>query len=97
MSIAMLEDPFKVHDILDDLESIFWSLLYGAIKYFSGAIKVDTKAFFFQSEVEINGKLCLVGGDSKGRLLESAALTNMAFDCAPLRELISHLSRVWRK
>ena len=97
MSIAMLEDPFKTHDILDDLESIFWSILYGAIKYFSGTVTFDMKAFFSQSEIEINGRLHVVGGGMKKGLLESTSLTNIPFDCAPLRELISHLSRVWRK
>ncbi|KAI0703025.1 hypothetical protein BC835DRAFT_1500545, partial [Cytidiella melzeri] len=31
MSIAMLEDPKKPHEALDDFESVFWALLYGAL------------------------------------------------------------------
>ncbi|KAI0689503.1 hypothetical protein BC835DRAFT_1282811, partial [Cytidiella melzeri] len=31
MSIALLRDNTKAHEILDDLESVFWTLLYGAL------------------------------------------------------------------
>ena len=35
MSIGLLTDPEKQHDILDDFEASFWSLLYGASHYYA--------------------------------------------------------------
>ena len=35
MSIGLLTDPEKQHDILDDFEVSFWSLLYGASHYYA--------------------------------------------------------------
>ncbi|KIP02472.1 hypothetical protein PHLGIDRAFT_79080, partial [Phlebiopsis gigantea 11061_1 CR5-6] len=32
MSIPLLSKPEKLHDIADDLESVYWVLLYGAMK-----------------------------------------------------------------
>ncbi|KAI0760828.1 hypothetical protein BC629DRAFT_1683044, partial [Irpex lacteus] len=31
MSIGMLQNPRKAHDVLDDCESLFWAYLYGAV------------------------------------------------------------------
>lgn len=97
MSIAMLEDPFKAHDIVDDMESMFWSLLIGAAKYFDGEIEISMEAFFFQQNKLIDGKLYVVGGDSKWTLLATSSLADMPFNCAPLRDLITQLSDIWRK
>ena len=97
MSIAMLQDPFKTHDILDDMESTFWSLLMGAIRYFAGKIEFSIEDFFYQKYKPIDGKRYVVGGDLKRVLLESSSLTNMPFHCAPLRNLITRLSNIWRK
>lgn len=96
MSIAMLEDPFKAHDIVDDMESIFWSLLIGAAKYFAGKIQISMEDFFYQKTKLIDGKLYVVGGNVKRDLLHTD-LSNMPFDCAPLRDLITRLSDIWRK
>lgn len=97
MSIAMLKDPFKIHDFLDDMESIFWSLLIGASKYFAGNITVPFEVFFHEMPKTIDGKKYIVGGHSKHSLLQDSFFSNMQFECAPLRDLITTLSRVWRK
>ncbi|KAI0686850.1 hypothetical protein BC835DRAFT_1287292, partial [Cytidiella melzeri] len=34
MSIALLAEPLKAHEPLDDLESVFWALLFGAMHRF---------------------------------------------------------------
>ncbi|KAI0089404.1 hypothetical protein BDY19DRAFT_1056432 [Irpex rosettiformis] len=34
MSIGLLQDADKPHEILDDLEAIFWALVYGASRYY---------------------------------------------------------------
>ena len=36
MSILHLQDPDKVHELVDDLESVYWACLYGSIKLFAG-------------------------------------------------------------
>ena len=35
MPIALLQNPAKVHDIADDLESLFWVFTYGALTRFA--------------------------------------------------------------
>lgn len=95
MSIAMLQDPFKPHDILDDMESIFWSLLIGAAKYFAGKIQISMEDFFYQKTKLIDGRLYVVGGNLKRDLLADD-LSDMPFDCVPLRDLITRLSNIWR-
>ena len=95
MSIAMLKDPLKGHTILDDMESMFWSMLYGAIRYIAGDITLSLEPFFQQQIETINGRLYLVGGDSKLLLLVVHKLINLPFLCGPLRELISQLAVIW--
>lgn len=95
MSIAMLKNPFKPHDILDDHESLFWSKLFGAIKYLAGAISFDMEVFHQQGTLEIGQKTYPVGGQRKIALLEEG-LSQLSFTCIPLGELFVDLGELWR-
>ena len=35
MSIALLQNPEKKHDVLDDIESVLWTMLYGSLHWFT--------------------------------------------------------------
>ena len=74
MSIAMLQDPFKVHDILDDLEATFWAYLLGVVKHFAGNITFSLNDLFYQDYKEIDGTPHRIGGRAKRGLLESGEL-----------------------
>lgn len=95
MSIALLEDSSKPHDILDDLESVFWSKLWGSVKYFSGRVTFDMKVFFDQSEETIDGKKHLVGGDRKRSLLNKPFAPRIVLSCSHFHELITELFDMW--
>lgn len=91
MSSAMLKDPFKIHDFNDDMECLFWSLLIGASKYFAGKITMSYEGFSHRMTKTIEGKLYFVGGEFKRSILHGSSLSNMQFECAPLRDLITRL------
>lgn len=95
MSIALLQDSSKPHDILDDLESVFWSKLWGGVKYFSGRVVLDMSVFFEKSEETVDGDVRQVGGDKKRALLLKPFASKVNFLCAPFQALVSELFKMW--
>ena len=99
MSIAMLEDYRKVHDLLDDFESTFWSLLFGALKFFAGKVTLKLSAFYWYDDIEDeDGNKRWVGGSLKRSLISGKDLRGpqVQFECMPLRALIAEFSKIWK-
>ncbi|KAI0087816.1 hypothetical protein BDY19DRAFT_1010668 [Irpex rosettiformis] len=100
MSIALLRDPEKPHDILDDLEAHFWTFVYAALHRFkhSGNFNAD---FFndWNKEANAEGQPTgqIVGGGSKLAALDDIGRGTLMFKCAPLRVLIISLAKTFRK
>lgn len=97
MSIALLKDPKKPHRLLDDFEALFWSLLYGSIKYYRHESDHLPSNIFYESYTETleDGTNAQVGGDEKYFLLESFG-TTLTFASRPLNTLLGNMARLWR-
>lgn len=94
MSIALLENARKAHDIFDDYESIFWAQLYGAVKCFAGGVSFDMQIFFQQSRKEGAGVRHRSGGTMKRGILQ-VPLVDVELDCGPFQALLKDLANRW--
>lgn len=94
MSILLLRNPKKQQDILDDIESVFWVIVYVAAKYFEGDIQLDMTVFDQRENCMIDGEVHPVGG-RKVHWLLFRSLEQLRFTCEPLGELIRDLAHEW--
>lgn len=97
MSFVLLSDPNKIHDLLDDLESLFWVYVWGAAQYVGtdAEFTLAIKDFDDKSLRTVKGKTQFYGGAKKATMLREMAFANIPFTCAPLKDLIATLSREW--
>lgn len=95
MSIDLLENPAKLHDILDDMQSAFWSQLWGSVKYFAGDVSFDMHMFFNRSKKTENSQQQWLGGDGKRSFLTRDFETNIQLKCTPFQNLLSELADTW--
>ncbi|KAI0075719.1 hypothetical protein K474DRAFT_1646223 [Panus rudis PR-1116 ss-1] len=89
MSINLLQYPQKPHEFHDDLESIFWVLLFIALCHFKHTNGFSDNLFDDCIEDSENGA---IGGASK---FTSLLLGSGNFLCPALDSLIQDLSRMW--
>ncbi|KAI0683687.1 hypothetical protein BC835DRAFT_1423088 [Cytidiella melzeri] len=92
MSIGMLQNPLKAHEILDDCESIFWTMLYGALHRFKHNGPRFDMSIFTETRHQENadGTASRVGGIAKKHAL--TIMDTLAFVSTPLRELLATLA-----
>lgn len=94
MSIGLLDDPDKLHDVEDDLEAVFWVLLYCALKRFAPPCpSLPISAFADQWE-DINGRL--VGGYEKLTLLQRRFYKDVEFRSPAFRNMIHDMAETWK-
>lgn len=95
MSISILKDPATQPTVLDDLQSIYWVLLYGSFRYFYNGATVDWRMFFERYEEKNKG---FIGGRSKRLYFEGRGLENLRdFTSLALRRLIYAMETQWRE
>jgi hypothetical protein len=89
MSIRMLKDPRSPHELFDDLESVYWTMLYGALHRFRHSQKIDMDMF---SQASFRKEGVFSGGNDKllALLMMNSLLT---FECRPLKALFVSLSK----
>lgn len=93
MSISILEDPATRHTVFDDLQSIYWVLLYGSFRYFDNSLTIDWSMFFDRSEEENKAP---VGGHKKRAYFESRGIIKVRdFTSPALRQLIRAMEKKW--
>ncbi|KAI0682853.1 hypothetical protein BC835DRAFT_1524433 [Cytidiella melzeri] len=94
MSVGMLRNSTKPHEILDDLESMYWTMLYGALHRFKHSGRMFDMSILTESRkaTRSDGTSEVVGGR-----LKRAALSEMFelldFNCKPLNRLLFRLAR----
>ena len=93
MSTSLLINPDKVHDILDDLESIFWVLVYCALRHFSTPGLRMPMSIFDDEGVDEEGRR--TGGMLKSACLSCRQLFDYKFSCIALERLIQEASDAW--
>lgn len=93
MSIAMLRDPLKAHEIFDDLESVFWTFFYSSLHRFRHD-GVPNMAMFDEAHnaTDEHGKKHeATGGALKKELIDEFS-SFVVFSCKPLHNLMVSLS-----
>lgn len=94
MSIPLLENPKKVHDIVDDLQSIFWVLIYGALKHFTLPDQSLPMEVFSHQTIDRKGRR--FGGRWKLSSIALGSFRNLDYSSAALKNLVSKSDLVWR-
>jgi hypothetical protein len=92
MSIRVLRNPLTPHELFDDLESTYWTMLYGAFHRFrhTEMIQMD---MFSQAHYRRDG--VVTGGKDKiSALFTMGSL--LTFKCRPLKALFLSLSKALR-
>ncbi|KAI0341718.1 hypothetical protein BDW22DRAFT_265229 [Trametopsis cervina] len=93
MSVAVLQDPTKVHSIINDIESCFWVFFYMACHHFPIKQGHPNLARLFDEvseEVGDDGKINYVGGDAKAGALRFDGITGtIVFKSPPLTQAIN--------
>ncbi|KAI0090913.1 hypothetical protein BDY19DRAFT_663790 [Irpex rosettiformis] len=65
MSIEILKNPNALHSIMDEMQSIFWVLLYGTYRFFDNNADIIWDVFFDRKKKHVEGKEEFVGGNPK--------------------------------
>lgn len=88
ISVALLANPTKPHDIFDDLESLYWVLLYVAVALFLHEGKLPESLFdeIYDQPAEFIGRISH-GGEIKESWLETPKIS---FKSAQLEEVLTN-------
>ncbi|GJE92002.1 hypothetical protein PsYK624_081550 [Phanerochaete sordida] len=95
MSIRLLENPLLTNEIVDDLESIFWVLLYSALEHFGLPDQNKLRVVFESRDLDGHGNL--IGGISKKGFLHPSDFKHLEFQDAILKDLVRDAARSWWK
>lgn len=99
MAISLMVKPTKGSELIDDLESVFWVLLYAGIHY---ARQHDLAILYRNKFFNCGGRLLLTGDDLRdsGRrrrdALSDKELGELSFLCQRYQELVLDLALEWR-
>lgn len=89
----------KSHDILDDMESCFWALLYVSLIHFELEKGNPTFEIFneYSEEKGVSGEYYTLGGTGKTSLLFTGEISRYEWKSAPLNNLLQSLGRTLTK
>lgn len=98
MPIALLQNPSLEHEIIHDLESLFWVLVYGGLHY----VQHHHQDYLYTNKLfDAGGKLILQekalqqSASHKWGFLASFDLATFPFVSAPFRQLLEDLRVEW--
>lgn len=95
MSISLLGDATKPHDIFDDLESLLWVLLFIAVHCFKYEGRFPMQIFNEAADyVNGDGGRTIIGGDAKMWWIQRTRIT---FECKPLQDFFESFRRFRRE
>lgn len=96
MSIPLLENPDNIHDLVDDLESVFWVFVYVAVKRFSAQEQpLRHRLMLMFDEETLDSQYRIVGGCRKTSCLFSNDLLRSRFTDGTLHKLLSDIGHCW--
>lgn len=98
MSIAMLRDPRKAQDILDDYESVFWAFLYGAVHGYRHTKRVGTfniTTVFDAENRSRNHPSIVTGGLEKKFMLLPLLEGGLEFNSSAMNGLVRGMCLQW--
>lgn len=98
MSIHILETPDRRHTVLDDIESVYWLLLYCALHWLSHDNSTfDMDLFDEQRSRQRRTEAPIIfGGRSKKTFLINKEFLELTFKSNPLNILLQELAREFR-
>ena len=94
MSTRILRKPHLLHGIFDDIESVFWVLLFVALHHFKheGSVAIDLFDEVEKAPARQSGPSVLTGGTKKIVFLMEKTAGRLDFHSAPLNDLIVEIS-----
>ena len=96
MSYSLLSQPEKSHDITDDLESLFWVLVFGAMKWFASPGQELPFEGFDQYTLDALGRR--IGGTYKGDWIHcSDFLVDLRLTSDVLQNLVEDSRLCWKR
>ena len=93
MSALLLQEPDKVHTIVDDLESVFWVLVYGALRRFAEPDQYLPMELFDEVKYDRAGRR--LGGTTKQVYVICGNLLRLKFSARPLQKLVHECNECW--
>ncbi|GJE92085.1 hypothetical protein PsYK624_082380 [Phanerochaete sordida] len=94
MSVALLRYPnTRRHDLVDDLQSVYWVLLYGAKRFVVGDITIAHQVF--EQKVLGNDGCTMVGGGLKLACVVQNHIAGATFSTTALQDLVMRCSQHW--
>lgn len=103
MSVALLRDPQKSHEISDDIESCLWVFYKMALHFFEHTFllhrRIDMATVFDEMKEgqTTDGAVYAYGGNAKYTHLMGRQFTEVTFDSAPLTRILHTFGSVFRK
>ncbi|KIP08370.1 hypothetical protein PHLGIDRAFT_508988 [Phlebiopsis gigantea 11061_1 CR5-6] len=96
MSIGILQNPKKRHDVLDDYESLYWILQFGVMtRYLAEGAEPEMNIF---DEMERNdANTHWIGGTKKLEWVLTSEGRVIPCTSAPLRQLVADMDAAWRR
>ncbi|TCD68320.1 hypothetical protein EIP91_011179 [Steccherinum ochraceum] len=88
LACALADDPYKVYDMHDDLESCFWVLLYIGVHYLDSTAQRDHANMF--DDRMVNDAPVLHGNTKRSDYLFHVR-SSIKFTCGPLHDLLKAL------
>ena len=99
LSIERLEDPSKLYDLVDELQGLFWVLLWTVAHRFdfSDFVSVILEMFTEKHEAKIDGELSYVGGRMKKQFLLQHEIDQFvdSMECKSLAWLLTTMATHW--
>ncbi|KAH8099799.1 hypothetical protein BXZ70DRAFT_217858 [Cristinia sonorae] len=101
LSVGLAKNPAKEHNILDDLESCYWVLLYQGIHYLKSTARLLALTIFDENEhaeVPALNRMDFVGGYKKKDHLSVGSTDSdyICFDSIPFQELRANIAVAFR-
>ncbi|GJE91967.1 hypothetical protein PsYK624_081190 [Phanerochaete sordida] len=93
MSIRLLDDPSRIHELVDDFEAVFWVLLFVALKRFAPPDTPFPASLFHQRARDKEGRS--IGGAEKRTYISGAFFRHVGVGGDVLRSLIRDCGEPW--
>ena len=86
MSCLLLQDPQRLHDIVDDLESVYWAFVWAVMDHFASPNQLLPRADFEEAKFDSNGQT--VGGENKQAAILTSRFVKLRLSSKPLEKLL---------
>lgn len=93
MSCQLLLDPDRLHDIVDDLESVYWVLIWASMPRLLLSNQIFPQDAFDEVDVDSEGRT--VGGNLKQTYILFHTYARLRLSSKPVEKLVRLCNRCW--